>query len=147
MGAITVEKYLYIDNQFLPTAMRDGYIASGLWNDESGVFVGEDVFQAFPLTLGDKMRVTGPDKMPAWADAPTPSADELIAAAERHRDSLISAANAYMSDRQWPGKAAIGRLKGDELSQYNTWLDYLDALYAVDTSAAPDIEWPTPPAQ
>ncbi|WP_204528018.1 tail fiber assembly protein, partial [Citrobacter cronae] len=31
-------------------------------------------------------------------------------------------------------KAAIGRLKGDELAQYNLWLDYLDALEALDTS-------------
>ncbi len=45
-----------------------------------------------------------------------------------------------------PGKAAIGRLKGEELAQYNLWLDYLDALELVDTSSAPDIEWPTPPA-
>ncbi|WP_139059164.1 tail fiber assembly protein, partial [Escherichia coli] len=48
--------------------------------------------------------------------------------------------------KQWPGKAAIGRLKGEELAQYNLWLDYLDALELVDTSSAPDIEWPTPPA-
>ncbi|HCL9417769.1 TPA: tail fiber assembly protein, partial [Escherichia coli] len=40
---------------------------------------------------------------------------------------------------------AIGRLKGEELAQYNLWLDYLDALELVDTSGAPDIEWPTPP--
>lgn len=43
-------------------------------------------------------------------------------------------------------KAAIGRLKGEELAQYNLWLDYLDALELVDTSGAPDIKWPTPPA-
>ncbi|MFL3493124.1 tail fiber assembly protein, partial [Citrobacter cronae] len=39
----------------------------------------------------------------------------------------------------------IGRLKGDELTQYNLWLDYLDELEAVDTSSAPDINWPVPP--
>ena len=43
-------------------------------------------------------------------------------------------------------RAGIGRLKGEELAQYNLWLDYLDALELVDTSGAPDIEWPTPPA-
>ncbi|EKQ4439699.1 tail fiber assembly protein, partial [Escherichia coli] len=52
----------------------------------------------------------------------------------------------YMNSKQWPGKAAIGRLKGEELAQYNLWLDYLDALELVDISSAPDIEWPTPPA-
>ncbi|EAA9514331.1 tail fiber assembly protein [Salmonella enterica subsp. diarizonae] len=25
------------------------------------------------------------------------------------------------------------------------WLNYLDALESVDTSSAPDIEWPIPP--
>ncbi|TII96102.1 tail fiber assembly protein, partial [Escherichia coli] len=40
----------------------------------------------------------------------------------------------------------IGRLKSEELAQYNLWLDYLDALELVDTSSAPDIEWPTSPA-
>ncbi|MCO1146645.1 tail fiber assembly protein, partial [Escherichia coli] len=38
-----------------------------------------------------------------------------------------------------------GRLKGEELSQYNLWLDYLDALEMVDTSGAPDIQWPEEP--
>lgn len=69
-----------------------------------------------------------------------------ISHAEQRRTLLISNANAYMSERQWPGKAAIGRLKGNELAQYNLWLDYLDALVAVDTTGVPDIEWPTAPA-
>ncbi|WP_141036406.1 tail fiber assembly protein, partial [Escherichia coli] len=55
-------------------------------------------------------------------------------------------ANVYINKRQWLGKAAIGRVKADELEQYNLWLDYLDTLELVDTSSAPDIEWPTPPA-
>lgn len=44
-----------------------------------------------------------------------------------------------MNSKQWLGNAAIGRLKGDALAQYNLWLDYLDELEAVDTSTAPDI--------
>lgn len=39
----------------------------------------------------------------------------------------------------------MGRLKGDALTQYGLWLDYLDALEAVDTSSAPNIVWPTQP--
>ncbi|EFJ3419796.1 tail fiber assembly protein [Escherichia coli] len=140
-----MEKYLYVNNQFLPTALKDEWIRAGMW-DENGVFVSEEVFQKFPPTSNGKIRIAGPDKMPAWADAPEPTNDELIATAEQLRSNLISSANAYMYERQWPGKAAIGRLKGEELAQYNLWLDYLDALELVDTSSAPDIEWPTPPA-
>ncbi|EHP6495169.1 TPA: tail fiber assembly protein, partial [Escherichia coli] len=72
--------------------------------------------------------------------------EEAILLATAQKQNLIDNANEYMNSKQWPGKAAIGRLKGDELAQYNLWLDYLDALELVDTSGAPDIEWPTPPA-
>lgn len=61
------------------------------------------------------------------------------------RQQLIDEANVYINKRQWPGKAAIGRLKADELERYNLWLDYLDALEVVDTSSAPNINWPDPP--
>lgn len=70
-----------------------------------------------------------------------------IDAANSKKQSRLELANEFMNSKQWPGKAAIGRLKGDELAQYNLWLDYLDALEAIDTSSAPDIEWPTPPSE
>lgn len=93
-----------------------------------------------------KIRIAGDDRLPAWADIPPPTHEELIEITESERQLLINQANEYMNSKQWPGKAAIGRLKGEELAQYNLWLDYLDALELVDTSSAPDIEWPTPPA-
>ena len=65
--------------------------------------------------------------------------------ANAQKQSLIDEANEHISSKQWPGKAAMGRLKDAEKVQYNAWLDYLDNIEAVDTSAAPDITWPTPP--
>ncbi|EBG6710990.1 tail fiber assembly protein, partial [Salmonella enterica subsp. enterica serovar Cerro] len=59
----------------------------------------------------------------------------------------IAESNSFMNSKQWPRKAYIGRLKGDELAQYNLWPDYLDELEAVDTSTAPDITWPEPPSK
>lgn len=83
-----------------------------------------------------------------FASPPEPdkTKEQLIQEANLEKEGRINSANDYMNSKQWPGKAAIGRLKGDELAQYNLWLDYLDALEAVDTSTAPDITWPTPPA-
>ncbi|MBQ0244370.1 tail fiber assembly protein [Citrobacter freundii] len=78
---------------------------------------------------------------------PPPTQAEIIAEAEREKQRRIDAANEFMNSKQWPGKAAIGRLKDDELAQYNLWLDYIDALEAIDTSSAPDINWPTPPGE
>lgn len=68
-----------------------------------------------------------------------------IQTAEATREQLIGQANDHMNNKQWPGKAALGRLKEAEKEQYNSWLDYLDALEAVDTSSAPQIEWPSSP--
>jgi len=68
-----------------------------------------------------------------------------VTAANAEKKARIDAANDYMNDRQWPGKVALGRLKDEEKAQYILWLDYLDALEAVDTSSAPDINWPTAP--
>ncbi|AUK17628.1 TPA: tail fiber assembly protein [Escherichia coli] len=83
---------------------------------------------------------------PAWILISPPDKKMVMDIAETKKQQLISQANEYMNSKQWPGKAAIGRLKGEELAQYNLWLDYLDALELVDTSSAPDIEWPTSPA-
>lgn len=82
---------------------------------------------------------------PILVDKPAPTHAELVAQAERQRDSLVVQANEYMNSRQWPGKAAMGRLSAADKVQYNLWLDYLDALDAVDTSTAPDITWPEKP--
>ncbi|MEX5804555.1 tail fiber assembly protein [Citrobacter freundii] len=90
-----------------------------------------------PITRSEAMAIVNPP----------PTHEELLLAAENERQRRIDAANNFMNSKQWPGKAAIGRLKGDELTQYNLWLDYLDALEAVDTSSAPDIKWPTPPVE
>lgn len=78
---------------------------------------------------------------------PEKTKDEIEAEAEHQKQALIDQANDHINSRQWPGKAVMGRLSDTEKEQYNTWLDYLDALYAVDTSAAPDIDWPVAPAE
>ena len=111
------------------------------------VEVDEQVYIEFSgLPPKGKIRIAGENGFPAWSEIPPPTHEEQIAAAELEKQQLINQANDYMNSKQWPGKAAIGRLKGEELAQYNLWLDYLDALELVDTSSAPDIEWPTPPA-
>lgn len=78
----------------------------------------------------------------AWVEL---AKEELAAIMESQRQLLINNANAFMNGRQWPGKAAIGRLKRDELTRYNAWLDYLDALEAVDASSTGDVNWPVSP--
>lgn len=82
-----------------------------------------------------------------WVADPEAQRAYDITSAESLQQTLINQANAFMNGKQWPGKAAIGRLKSDELVKYGSWLDYLDALEAIDTSSAPDVTWPIPPSQ
>lgn len=129
---------------FYPLAMEESYRAAGMW-PEKGVEVDETVFSEFREPPYGKVRAADKKGRPCWADAPAPSQAQLIAIADGTRDGLIADANAVMNSRQWPGKAALGRLKEDEIKQYGLWLDYLDALADVDTAAAPDIVWPEKP--
>ena len=130
---------------FYPVEMKEAYENAGNWPDDA-VEVSDETYVEFLTPPSGKMR--GSDGgLPCWKDIPPPTHEDQIIEADNEKQSLINQANDYMNNKQWPGKAAIGRLKGDELTKYNLWLDYLDALEAVDTSSAPDIEWPTPPGE
>ncbi|ENU7018895.1 tail fiber assembly protein [Escherichia coli] len=131
---------------FYPAASISDYKLS---EDEIATFTDiseEDATEFLGFPPSGKIRGSDGYGNPAWVEIPPPSHEELIEQAESERQLLINHANEYMNSKQWPGKAAIGRLNGEELAQYNLWLDYLNALELVDTSSAPDIEWPTPPA-
>lgn len=133
------------NNAFYPLSMKEDYERHNSW-PEDGIEVDEAVFNEFTsLPPAGKMRGSTTDGMPAWVDIPPPSHDEAVAHAEAEKQSRIDSANDHMNSKQWPGKAALGRLKGDDLAQYNSWLDYLDELEAVDVSTAPDITWPDQP--
>lgn len=142
-----MSNYVYSpgENALFAISLKDSYEAANSW-PEDGVAVDDAVASEF---MGEppegKMRVAGNDGYPIWVDKPEPTREELVAAADAEKQERIDQANEYMNSKQWPGKAAMGRLKDTEKEQYNDWLDYLDALEAVDTLTAPDIIWPDKP--
>lgn len=141
-------KYVYsaVSNAFYPLDLKSSYEDAGSWPAD-GVEVDDDVFATYTGTPpAGKMRGSDENSYPVWVSTPPLTREQQIAVAENEKASRIAEANSFMNSKQWPGKAAIGRLTGEELSQYNLWLDYLDELEAIDTSAAPDITWPSQPA-
>ncbi|EOH6333724.1 TPA: tail fiber assembly protein [Citrobacter koseri] len=142
-----MSNYVYSPSKnafFLVSKMAEHKL-EGNW-PEDGVEISDDLFIQYTSTPPDgKERGVDSDGMPCWVDRPEPTIKELIAAAESKQQQLINEANGYISSRQWPGKAAIGRLKDDELTRYNIWLDYLDALEAINTSEPQEIIWPERP--
>lgn len=77
---------------------------------------------------------------------PVKSHDELVAQAEVEKRARIDAATNRIV--VWQTKLLMGRKLTDaESASLNTWIDYIDAVTAIDTSTAPDIEWPTTPGE
>lgn len=74
---------------------------------------------------------------------PPPTKEQLVEQAEAQKQYLIAEVNTETQVLQT--KLALKRIKADELELLNAWLDYLDLLEAVDTSFAPDIDWPQKP--
>lgn len=77
---------------------------------------------------------------------PTPSREELVTSAEQTKSVLLDAATAKIV--VWQTKLLVGRkLTDNETAQLNSWLDYIDAVTAIDTSIAPNLEWPALPSE
>ncbi|MGV3915484.1 tail fiber assembly protein [Citrobacter braakii] len=75
---------------------------------------------------------------------PEPTREQYIAQAETHKQFLLEEAGQKIS--VWQTKLLMWRkLTDDESASLNAWIDYIDAVTAIDTSTAPDISWPTHP--
>lgn len=92
---------------------------------------------------------------PGWSYAdgsfiePEPEEKELTpgeqqAAAESQRQALMAEASSVFSN--WQTKLLLNRATDGEKASLNNWVDYYDALKAVDVSTAPDVSWPEKPS-
>ncbi len=140
-----MKKYLYSGLVFYPYSEKELYERAGKW-PESGLDVDEETREKFFVYPDGKVLWEDKDGLPVWVDAPPPTHDELVRRAEDKKNELIDSTNDFINRNQWPGKAALGRLKDDQLVKYNIWLDYLDVLMALDTSTVPDVNWPQEPS-
>lgn len=139
------ENYIYSarDNAFYSIELKINYDLAGTW-PKDGVIVSDDVFNEYSgLPPDDKIRWSNDDGMPCWIDIPPLTHDELVQIAENEKQHLLFTAQQTISI--WQTKLQLSRITDDEKRQLNLWLDYIDAVNAIDTSTAPDIQWPIPP--
>lgn len=75
---------------------------------------------------------------------PDKTHDELVADAEAEKSARLDEAKSKIVI--WQTKMLMGRtLTSKESASLNEWVDYIDAVSDIDTSTAPDIDWPQPP--
>lgn len=136
--------YLYSakDNKFYPYSLQSIYQLSGVWPDK-GVDIGEDEFKGL-INPPEGMVVASDDNgMPVLVNIPPLTKEQLIARFEEQKNVLLENARRIISI--WQTKLMLSRISEDELKSLNEWLDYIEALSAIDTNSASDIVWPTSP--
>lgn len=75
---------------------------------------------------------------------PGKSHEERVTAAEAEKQSLLNGATATIAPIQ--DAVDLGIATPDEVTQLTAWKTYRVLLNRVDTSTAPDIDWPEMPA-
>ncbi|WP_343482371.1 tail fiber assembly protein [Enterobacter cloacae] len=63
--------------------------------------------------------------------------------AEQQKAALLAEAQSTIS--LWQTELQLGIISDDDKASLIAWMKYIQALNAVDTSTAPDIEWPVKP--
>ena len=66
-----------------------------------------------------------------------------VVEAQQKKASLLSEAKSVIS--LWQTELQLGIISDDDKASLIAWMKYIQALSAVDTSTAPDIEWPVKP--
>jgi hypothetical protein len=66
-----------------------------------------------------------------------------VEAAEQQKAALLVEAQATIS--LWQTELQLGIISDDDKASLIAWMNYIKAVQAVDTSAAPDINWPEKP--
>lgn len=130
-------------NMFYPEELRDDYVDAGSW-PEDGMEVDDANFAKFTSPPPDgQMRIAGADGLPAWGDKPSPTQEQLVQQTENQKTALLNEASNVTAD--WRVELSLGIISDEDKASLTAWVQYVKALKAVDTSAAPSIIWPTPP--
>ncbi|HHO9698853.1 tail fiber assembly protein [Citrobacter braakii] len=136
-------------NAFVYSASQNAFwYADSPSRPKDAVDINLDVFEEFAITpVGDKRRVAGEDGLPSWEDIPPPTAAEIkakaIAEAEQKKSQLLAEASDVT--KGWQTDLMLGIISDDDKETFIIWRKYIQALDSIDTSFAPEIEWPTMP--
>lgn len=131
------------ENGFYDDAYRADYIAAGTWPDDAVAI--SDLWYQHLLNGQSLGRIVTVNEygQPVLADPPAPTKAQLIAEADARKAALITAASETISILN--DAVDLGKATKEEETRLLAWREYRVLLMRIDTSLAPDIEWPAAP--
>ncbi|PQQ25730.1 tail fiber assembly protein [Photorhabdus hindustanensis] len=132
-----------LNRAFYPLLLQQNYIEAGSWPNDP-LPVTDNIFNEFSgIPPIGKILSCGEDGLPCWEDIPPPTKEELIFIAESQKTQFISLANEKITPLFDAKELDIAT--DEEMLLLKEWKKYRVMLNRVDTSNAPEIDWPIKP--
>ncbi|ASD60385.1 MULTISPECIES: tail fiber assembly protein [unclassified Enterobacter cloacae complex] len=133
------------------TASLDGweYVADHRGETVYDTATGQPVYITSPGEYADDVTTIAPstpyDKWNGseWVTDENAQKSGQVREAERKKSAFLAGAQSTIS--LWQTELQLGIISDDDKASLIAWMKYIQALNAVDTSTAPDIEWPVKP--
>lgn len=136
------------------SAKNNAFIAEGSLllqekDYQDAIRVSGDIFnEYFQFEKEGKRRAGGPDGLPFWETIPEPTTEEkqdiAIKEAELKKSGLMAEAAAIINPLQ--DATDLEMATSDEGAALIAWKRYRVLLNRIDTSLAPNIDWPLKPS-
>ncbi|NUU67039.1 tail fiber assembly protein [Enterobacteriaceae bacterium BIT-l23] len=137
--------YSATTNGFYSSENEQAFHESGNWPDDA-VAISDALYNKMMSGQSAGMVVVASDSgLPELqkSEQPEPAQEALIEVAEAEKSRLLSDATAIIAPLQ--DAVDLGIATDDETASLVAWKKYRVMLNRVDTSMAPDIEWPASP--
>ena len=131
---------------FIPDYWRnDGTYSDETWPKDAVLLTQEESDTYWRVSPPEgKQLGASMDGRPAWVDVPPPSHEELISQADATKAALQYEAEVAIKPLE--RASALGMATQEELDMLAEWEKYSVHVMRVDTSSAPNIEWPKKPS-
>lgn len=135
--------YSATTNGFYSSELKDDYVTAGTWPGDTIEISDRWYNQLFEGQSNGKIITANEYGQPVLKDLPEPTREELISTAETQKQYLISEATIVIAPLQ--DALDLGIETEHEISKLQAWKVYRVALNRIDTSSAPNINWPVRP--
>jgi len=123
---------------------KEQYAAGVGWPTDA-VEISNEEWKAY-TQISPEGYILGSDSSgkPAWVLVPPPTHEEEVSEAEQYRQLLLRQIDEVTAD--WRVELMLGDISDEDKANLTEWMAYKKEVKAVDTSTAPDVTWPEPPA-